>query len=50
MSNALIRWKGRCSKSHEDYDEAGNSIDTAPIGESDRRKIAYGNAKALYKL
>jgi 2,3-dihydroxybenzoate decarboxylase len=35
---------------YEDYDEAGNFIDTAPIGESDRRKIAYGNAKALYKL
>jgi 2,3-dihydroxybenzoate decarboxylase len=35
---------------YEDYDEAGNFIDTAPIGESDRRKIAYGTAKALYKL
>jgi hypothetical protein len=31
-------------------DEAGNFIDTVPIGESDRRKIACGNAKALYKL
>jgi hypothetical protein len=29
---------------------SGNFIDTVPIGESDRRKIAYGNAKALYKL
>jgi predicted TIM-barrel fold metal-dependent hydrolase len=35
---------------YEDYDEAGTFIDTAPIGESDRRKIACGNAKALYKL
>jgi predicted TIM-barrel fold metal-dependent hydrolase len=35
---------------YEDYAEAGSFIETAPIGESDRRKIAYGNAKALYKL
>jgi predicted TIM-barrel fold metal-dependent hydrolase len=32
---------------YEDYADAGNSIDTVPIGESDRRKIAYDNAKAL---
>jgi hypothetical protein len=50
MSNPPIRWKGRCSKLYKDYDEARNFIDTAPIGESDRCKIAYGNAKALYKL
>jgi len=25
-------------------------IETVAIGESDRRNIAYGNAKALYKL
>jgi 2,3-dihydroxybenzoate decarboxylase len=35
---------------YEDYAEAGQFIDAVPIGESDRRKIAYGNAKALYKL
>ena len=35
---------------YEDYAEAGNFIDTVAIGESDRRKIAYGNAEALYKL
>lgn len=35
---------------YEDYAEGGNFIDTVPIGESDRRKIAYANAKALYKL
>jgi len=35
---------------YEDYSEAGEFIDTVPIGESDRRKIAYGNAKALYRL
>jgi|HubBroStandDraft_2_1064218.scaffolds.fasta_scaffold133225_1 predicted TIM-barrel fold metal-dependent hydrolase len=35
---------------YEDYAEAGDFIDTAAIGESDRRKIAFENAKALYKL
>lgn len=35
---------------YEDYAEAGAFMDTVPIAESDRRKIAYNNAKALYKL
>jgi predicted TIM-barrel fold metal-dependent hydrolase len=35
---------------YEDYAEGGDFIDTVPIGESDRCKIAYDNAKALYKL
>ena len=35
---------------YEDYEEAAEFIDAVAIGESDRRKIAYGNAKALYKL
>jgi predicted TIM-barrel fold metal-dependent hydrolase len=35
---------------YEDYAEGGEFIDTVPIAESDRRKIAYGNAEALYKL
>jgi predicted TIM-barrel fold metal-dependent hydrolase len=35
---------------YEDYAEGGEFIDTVAIGESDRRKIAYENAKALYKL
>ena len=35
---------------YEDYAEGGVFIDTVPISESDRRKIAFGNAKALYKL
>jgi predicted TIM-barrel fold metal-dependent hydrolase len=35
---------------YEDYAEGGAFIETVPIGESDRRKIAYDNAKALYKL
>jgi len=35
---------------YEDYAEGGVFIDTVPISESDRRKIAYENAKALYKL
>jgi predicted TIM-barrel fold metal-dependent hydrolase len=35
---------------YEDYAEAGEFIDTVPISESDRRKIAYDNAKALYLL
>ena len=34
---------------YEDYDEAEDFIDTVPISESDRRKIAYGNTKALYR-
>ena len=34
----------------EDYAEGGEFIDTVPISESDRRKIAHENAKALYKL
>jgi 2,3-dihydroxybenzoate decarboxylase len=35
---------------YEDYAEGAEFIETVAIGESDRRKIAYGNAKALYKL
>jgi predicted TIM-barrel fold metal-dependent hydrolase len=35
---------------YEDYAEGAEFIDTVPISESDRRKIAYTNAKALYKL
>ena len=35
---------------YEDYAEGGEFIDTVPISESDRRKIAYMNANALYKL
>jgi predicted TIM-barrel fold metal-dependent hydrolase len=35
---------------YEDYAEGGEFIDTVPISESDRRKIAYANAKALYML
>jgi len=35
---------------YEDYAEGGEFIDTVPISESDRRKIAYDNAKALYLL
>jgi 2,3-dihydroxybenzoate decarboxylase len=35
---------------YEDYAEGGAFIETVPIGESNRRKIAYDNAKALYKL
>jgi predicted TIM-barrel fold metal-dependent hydrolase len=35
---------------YEDYAEGGEFIDTVAISESDRRKIAYENAKALYKL
>ena len=35
---------------YEDYAEGGELIDTVPISESDRRKIAYDNAKALYML
>lgn len=35
---------------YEDYADGGEFIHTVPIGESDRRKIAYANAKALYKL
>jgi predicted TIM-barrel fold metal-dependent hydrolase len=35
---------------YEDYAEAGIFMDTVPISESDRRKIASENAKALYKL
>jgi predicted TIM-barrel fold metal-dependent hydrolase len=35
---------------NEDYAEGGEFIDTVAIGESDRCKIAFGNAKALYKL
>jgi hypothetical protein len=34
---------------YKDYAEGGAFIETVPIGESDRRKIAYGNPKALYK-
>jgi predicted TIM-barrel fold metal-dependent hydrolase len=36
--------------SYEDYAEGGAFIDVLPIGESDRRKIAYANATALVKL
>jgi predicted TIM-barrel fold metal-dependent hydrolase len=35
---------------YEDYAEGGQFIENVAIAESDRRKIAYGNAKALYKL
>lgn len=35
---------------YEDYAEASAFIENVPIGENDRRKIAYSNAKALYKL
>jgi len=35
---------------YEDYAEGGDLIETVAIGESDRRKIDYGNAKLLYKL
>jgi predicted TIM-barrel fold metal-dependent hydrolase len=35
---------------YEDYAEGGAFIETVAIGESDRRKIAYDNAKALYQL
>ena len=35
---------------YEDYAEGGEFIDTVAISESDRRKIAYANARALYKL
>ena len=35
---------------YEDYAEGGAFIDTVAISESDRRKIAYDNAKALYML
>jgi predicted TIM-barrel fold metal-dependent hydrolase len=35
---------------YEDCAQGGDFIDTVPIAEIDRRKIAYDNAKALYKL
>jgi len=35
---------------YEDYAEGREFIDTVPISESDRRKIACDNAKALYML
>ena len=35
---------------YEDYVEGGEFMDTVAISESDRRKIAYTNAKELYKL
>ena len=35
---------------YEDYAEGGEFIDNVAISESDRRKIAYENTKALYKL
>jgi predicted TIM-barrel fold metal-dependent hydrolase len=35
---------------YEVYAEGGEFIVTVPISESDRRKIAYGNAKALYNV
>jgi len=41
---------GHLGYPYEDYAEGGEFIDTVPISESDRRKIAYENAKALYKL
>jgi predicted TIM-barrel fold metal-dependent hydrolase len=31
------------------WSEGGQFMYTVPISESDRRKIAYDNAKALYK-
>ena len=35
---------------YEDYAEGAEFMDTVAISETDRRKIAYGNAKSLYKL
>jgi hypothetical protein len=35
---------------YEDYAEGGDFIENVAIGASDRRKIAYGTAMALYKL
>ena len=35
---------------YEDYAEGGEFMETVPISESDRRKIACDNAKALYML
>jgi len=35
---------------YEDYAEGVEFIETVPIAESNRRKISFGNAKALYKL
>jgi predicted TIM-barrel fold metal-dependent hydrolase len=35
---------------YEDYAEGAKFMDTVAISESDRRKIAYTNAKSLYNL
>jgi predicted TIM-barrel fold metal-dependent hydrolase len=35
---------------YEDYADGGEFIETVAISESDRRKIAYTNAKSLYNL
>jgi hypothetical protein len=32
------------------FAEGVEFIETVPIAESDRRKISFGNAKALYKM
>ena len=39
-----------CDYPYEDYAEASEFIETVAIGEGDRRKIAYSNARELYKL
>ena len=39
-----------CDYPYEDYAEASDFIETVAISESDRRKIAYSNACALYKI
>jgi predicted TIM-barrel fold metal-dependent hydrolase len=46
----LRRIEARNHSKPWDYAEGGEFIDTVPISESDRRKIAYENARALYKL
>ena len=54
--SAKLLWKMRAvaitnsDYPYEDYAEGGEFIDTVAIAESDRRKIAYDNAKALYML
>jgi len=45
-------WTGRSDGDcpYEDYAEGGEFIDTVAISERDRRKIAFDNSSALYKL
>ena len=50
MANGSARLTWQNPYPYEDYAEGGEFIDTVPISESDRRKIAYDNAKALYML